>query len=234
MPASGVNHRRLLAVFFRPKEIIMYGLPDGSIVSLASVYGAAKPVTALTNAAPPVATATAHGLANAALVEVTSGWNDLNARIARLSGVATNAFNLEGFDTSNTTRYNPGSGGGSVREVQTFVEIPQILTFTTAGGDQQFWTGSFLADNFERQLPTVTSAQSITIELADDPTAPAYPVLIAASDARAIRALKLVLPNGSILLYNGYVSFNSTPSLNKGQIMTTRAVFTLVGRPVRY
>jgi hypothetical protein len=211
-----------------------YGLPDGSIVSLATVYGSAKTVSALTNAAPPVATSTAHGLANGTLIEVTSGWNDLNARIARVSGTAANAFNLEGFDTTNTTRFNPGSGGGSVREVVTFVEIPQILTFQTSGGDQQFWTGSFLADNFERQLPTVTSAQSITIELADDPTAPAYPALIAASDARAIRALKLALPNGSNLLYNGYVSFNSTPTLAKGQIMTTRATFTLVGRPVRY
>ena len=211
-----------------------YQLPDGSIVSLATVYGPAKAVTALTNAAPAVATSNAHGLANGALLEVTSGWQALNGRIMRATAAAANAFALENSDTSKQANFSPGGGIGSVREITQFMEIPQITDFTTNGGDQQFWTGSFLADNFERQLPTITSAQSIQMSMADDPAQPGLVALQIASDDRAIRALKLALPNGSVLLYNGYVSYNPTPTLTKGTIMTVRATFSLVGRPVRY
>ena len=34
--------------------------------------------------------------------------------------------------------------------------------------------------------------------------------------------------------YNGYVSFNETPTLTKGQVMQVTATFSLQGRPVRY
>ncbi len=211
-----------------------YQLPDGSIITLGTTYGAAKTVTALTNAAPPVAQSTAHGLINGTFVEVTSGWQSINQRIARVSGQTTNAFNYEGLDTTNTTANTVGGGVGSVREITAFTELPQVLGFTTSGGDQQFTQFAFLAENFERQLPTIFSAQSLTLTMADDPAQAGILALQAASDARAIRALKLALPNGSAILYNGYVSYNPTPTLNKGSIMQVTATFSLVGRPVRY
>ncbi len=46
--------------------------------------------------------------------------------------------------------------------------------------------------------------------------------------------MKVALPNGSVILYNGYVSFNETPTLTKGQVMQVRATISLQGRPVRY
>ena len=104
----------------------------------------------------------------------------------------------------------------------------------TSGGDQQFANFSFLEEDYERQLPTITSAQSIQIGLADDPLLAGYIALKAAGEARAIRALKVTLPNGAVLLYNGYCSFNETPTLTKGSVMQVRATFSLSGRPVRY
>ena len=209
-------------------------LPDGAIVSLATTYGTAKTVTAITNANPGVASSAAHGFANGDLLSVTSGWSNLNNRIVRVSGTAAGTFNLEGVDTSSTTQYPTGSGTGSVQAITAFTQISQIMGFSTSGGDQQFTNYSFLEQNFETQIPTVYSAQVLTLEIADDPSLAGYQALRAASEARATRALKIAMPDGSILLYQGYVSMNESPSVTKGQIMTIKATFSLQSRPVRY
>lgn len=210
-------------------------LPDLSTVAIATTYGTTKNVTVLTNAAPAKATSTAHGFTAGKLVELKSGWQGLNERIYRVGATpATDTFDLEGTDTTNLNRYPAGSSKGSVREITAFTQITQILTFETSGGEQQFATYSFLEEGFERQLPTVTSAQSITIGIADDPTLPGYIALKEAGEARAQRAIKLTLPDGSLILFNGVVSFNETPTLTKGEVMTVTATISLNGKPTRY
>lgn len=209
-------------------------LPNGVVISLATAYGTAKSVTAITNANPGVASSAAHGLANGAIIEVTSGWQKINERILRVAGTAASAFNLDGVDTTNVTMYPAGTGAGSVREVTAFTQITQILELSTSGGEMQFTQYSFLENDFESQLPTQASAQSLTMSIADDPALAGYQALKKAADERAVRALKMTMPNGSVLLYNGYVSFNETPSMTKGAVMACQATFSLMSRPVRY
>lgn len=121
-----------------------------------------------------------------------------------------------------------------MREITGFAQISQVLELSTSGGEQQFATYSFLENDYDSQIPTTLSAQSVSISIADDPTLPGYQALKAASDAKAVRALKMVLPSGSVLLYNGYVSFNETPTMTKGNVMACKATFSLLSRPVRY
>lgn len=209
-------------------------LPDGAIVSLATTYGSPKTVSAITNANPGVASSTAHGFSNGAILSMVSGWSNLNNRVVRVAGAATNAFNLDGLDTSLTTLYPAGSGAGTATEITAFTQITQIMGFTTSGGDQQFTNFSFLEQDFETQIPTIRSAMSIAIDIADDPSLAGYAALKAAADARAVRALKIAMPDGSFILYQGYVSFNETPSVTKGAVMQVKATFSLQSRPVRY
>ena len=209
-------------------------LPDGAIVSLATTMGTAKTVSALTNASPGVATSTAHGFTDGDLVIMESGWSNLNNRVVRVDNSATNAFDIEGIDTTSVTLFPAGSGTGTATEISAFTQLTQIMGFTTSGGDQQFATFSFLEQNYETQIPTITSAQTITIDIADDPTLAGYVALKAAADARATRGLKIAMPDGSFILYYGYVSFNETPTVSKGAVMQVKATFSLLGRPVRY
>ena len=58
----------------------MASVPTGTIFSLATVFAAAKTVTAITNAAEAVASCTAHGLEIGNTVVVLSGWSRLNRR----------------------------------------------------------------------------------------------------------------------------------------------------------
>ena len=106
-------------------------LPDGAIVSIATTYGTAKVVSAITNASPGVVTAATHGFANGDLVTMTSGWSNLNNRVVRVAGSAASAFNLDGQDTTSTSLYPAGSGVGTVTPITAFQQITQIMGFAT-------------------------------------------------------------------------------------------------------
>lgn len=209
-------------------------LPNGVTLALATTYASPKTVSALTNYDPAQATSNTHGYADGDFLEVTSGWAKLNQRVIRVDNAATNTFDLEGIDTSSTTSYPAGTGTGTVRKITAFTQITQVLDVTTAGGEMQFTTYSFLEQDFETQLPTQSSPQTMTINIADDPTLNGYTALKEAAEARDIRALKVTFPNGAVLLYNGYISFNETPSMTKNEVMAVTATFSLLSRPVRY
>jgi hypothetical protein len=209
-------------------------LPNGATLKLATVYGSAISITAASNANPAVLTAAAHGLANGDLVEVTSGWSRINNRIFRVILSAAGTFALEGLDSSNTVTYTPGGGVGSVRKITTLTQITQILETTSSGGEMGFTEVSLLENDFSTQLPTQASAQSIAISIADDPTLAGFIAVKAAAETRTPRALVVTLPNSSVILYNGIVSLDETPSLTKNSIMAVKSTFSLQGRPVRY
>lgn len=210
-------------------------LPNGVLFALATSYAAADTVTAVTNANPGVATTAApHGIADGAFIEVTSGWSKLNNRIVRADNAVGTSITYEGIDTSNTQTYPAGSGIGSIREITNWTQVSQILECTTSGGDMQFVTYSFLEQDFESQLPTQSSPMSIEMTIADDDTLPGFLALKAVAETRNLVGLRATLPNGSLILFNGYVSFNETPTMTKGQVMGVKATFNLQGRPVRY
>lgn len=209
-------------------------LPNGVTFALATAYGAVKAISAITNANPGVASAAAHGFSDGDFVEITSGWSRLNNRVVRVDAPTTDAFNVEGINTTSTLNYPSGTGGGSAREITQWTQISQIMELSTSGGEMQFTTYSFLEQDFESQLPTQSSAMTITMGIADDPALAGCQALKSLADAREPVALKATMPNGSVILYNGYVSFNETPTMTKNSVMVVNATFSLQGRPVRY
>lgn len=209
-------------------------LPNGAVVSIASAYAAPITVTAVSNANPAVATAEGHGLANGDIVEVTSGWSRLNSRVARVANVTADTFELEGINTTSTNLYPAGGGAGSVRKVSTWQQITQVLEFTTSGGEQQFVTYSFLEEDVEHQIPTVKSASSFQMTIGDDAELPWYSILSDANDDRIPRAVSVVLPSGSAIFYNGYVTLNKTPTLTKNELMGLQSTVSLTSEPQRY
>lgn len=209
-------------------------LPNGATVALASGYGTALPVTIATNAAPPVLTSTAHGLANGDFVEVTSGWSRLDQKTCRVSGVTANTFNLEGIDASSVLIYPAGGGIGSVREVTGYTQLAQVLSSSSTGGEQQFLTYQFLEGDSQKQIPTFKNAAGLTFSVADDATQAGYIIASEANDDRLKRSVKISLPSGAILSYNAYISINKTPSLSVNELMAVECTMSLLAEPVRY
>ncbi|QEU28916.1 phage tail protein [Pseudomonas luteola] len=210
-----------------------YRLPNGSIMEIASTYGTQFAVTGITNANPGVVTAPDADVTDGAVIALTSGWTRLNDRAFRADAPTADGFTLEGVDTTGSA-YSAGAGVGSGRAVSAWAQISQITDVATSGGEQQFATFGFLEEDEDRQLPTTKSAMSMTLTVADDPTLPYVATCEAADDDREPRVLRLTLPNGSVILYNAYVSISATPSLSRNNIMTRTITLSLAGRPVRY
>lgn len=211
-------------------------LPNGSTVSIASTFGSTKTMSAISNAAEAVATLEAsHGVVENDIIEIyTSGWSRLNGRVVRADSVSTNDVTLEDINTASTTSYPAGSGTGTIREVTAWTQITQVLEFNTEGGQQQFATYSFLEDDTERQLPTRKSAKSVTLSIGDDQSLAHYAVLLAADLDKVARPIRVVLPSGAVIYYNAVVSFDTTPTLTKDQVMALSVSLSLVAEPTRY
>ena len=210
-------------------------LPNGAIVAIASSYSAGNTITALTNANPAIATAT-NTLDAGDFVEITSGWSRLTNKVVRVpaAGLTGSAFGLEGYDTTLTTIYPAGSGTGSYRKIDGWTQISQVLSSSSSGGEQQFLEYQLLEADSQKRIPTFKSAAGLTLSIADDPSLAGYIACSVANDDRAQRAVRITLPNGSILLYNAYVSLNKTPSLTVNEVMACEVTLSLLAEPVRY
>ncbi|OXE36907.1 MAG: phage tail protein [Phenylobacterium zucineum] len=208
-------------------------LPNGIVLAIASAYAAALTVTAATNASETVLTVT-NTLVAGDYVVFTSGWANANNRVFRVKTPTASNLVLEGFDTTSTTLFPAGSGTGTIAKITTWTQISQIIGCTSSGGDPQYQTYSFLEQNFDTQIPTTTSAQSLSIEIADDPSLAGYQAVKAVALTRATTALRATLPAGGFILYNGIFAFDETPSMTKGNLMSVKAGVALQGKPVRY
>lgn len=209
-------------------------LPNGALVAIASGYGSALSVTALTNANPAVATSVAHGLTDGDIIEVTSGWSRLTNKIVKVDQLTADTFLMMGIDSSLTSIYPAASGVGSVRKITGWTQLSQILDSSSSGGEQQFLEYQLLEADAQKRIPTFKSAAGLTFSIADDPTLAGYILASTANDDRLPRAVRITLPNGSVIYYNAYISLNKTPSLTVNQIMACQATLSLLAEPVRY
>lgn len=210
-------------------------LPNGALVAIASGYGAAKTMSAITNANPGVATLEAsHGISTGDFFEVTSGWSRLTDKIIKAGTVSTNDVQLLGIDTSLTSIYPAAGGAGSIREITGWTQLSQILSSSSSGGEQQFLEYQLLESDAQKRIPTFKSAAGLSFSIADDPTLAGYILASAANDDRLPRAVKITLPSGSVILYNAYISLNKTPSLTVNEIMACEVTLSLKAEPVRY
>lgn len=210
-------------------------LATGTQVAVASTYGAGFTITAISNANPAVATLSAsHGVVVGDFIEITSGWDLLNKRVVRVSNLATNDATLEGINTSSTSNYPAGSGTGTGREITAWASITQVRSVSTSGGDLNFADITTISDTTQKQVPTTRSAQQIDFEFFDDPTLSWYVTAQTASDTNAITAIRIIFPNATRLLGNGYLSLQKNPTIEVNAPLTARLGFSSVADLVRY
>ena len=210
-----------------------FSLPDGSKIYLGTAFASAVSFATITNANPAQITSTAHGLSDGNELIVLSGWEEATENVFRVTGSATNDFDLEDLDTSDTDMYAAGTGAGSYQKINTWTELQQATNIQASGGDTQFATVELLSRRNAINIPTRFNATTLTLTMADDPTLAGYAAAVAASRKRAKRPFKIDM-GGSVGYGYGYISVNEMPQLNKGQVNTVTAVMTLLNRFIRY
>lgn len=97
---------------------------QGLILRVSSAALAADNITAITAANPPVVTATAHGIANGAIVAAANigGMTQLNNRAFVVANQTTNTVELKGIDATGYTAY---TSGGTLTE-HTMIAVGEV------------------------------------------------------------------------------------------------------------
>lgn len=105
---------------------------QGSILKIETTRAAAKTITGITAASPPVVTATAHGYSNGDIVVITGvvGMVQVNDRCFQVASVTTDTFELEGVVGTGYTAY---SSGGSAYKL-TLGEVGRVANFSGFDG----------------------------------------------------------------------------------------------------
>ncbi|WP_114195488.1 phage tail protein [Edaphovirga cremea] len=206
-----------------------YALPNGATVHIASAYDTKLIVSGISNAASAVVTTSAaHTLKVGDIIQLSSGWSSLDNIVARISVVAGSTLTLEDINTTDTGTYAPGAGGGSLRKIVSWAELPQITEVANAGGEQQNIQVQFLSDNRQRNLDTFKSAQTQTFTLAHDSSLPIYPILRAADKSGDFLAAKMYVPKAKENRYwCASVSFNQTPVTAVNAIETVSVILNM-------
>lgn len=211
-----------------------YSLPEGSSQQFSNTLAAAKTITAITNANPAVATCTAHGYTTGDEIMLSSGWEDATDSVYKIESVDSNSFKILGLDSTNTSFFPAGSGGGSAQKLSAWTAIPQVLTISASGGDARFTDVNPLAKRNGIRIPTGFNATSVTLSLGFDATTPAYKTMVDISRSLSKVAFKQVLSGGSVQYGYGYMSVSEFPKLNNNQVNTVDAALTFLGRTMSY
>lgn len=209
---------------------------NGARYAVATQLAAAVALSGITNANPAVASAgTTPNVGDVTLI--TSGWSELNGAVARVATeVEGVSFTLGGVDTSDIVRYPSGEGGGTYQVASGFVNIPKIRELNLQGGEQNFYTYQYVDDPSGRQMqaPTFKSAQTLTLQVDYDPSLPHFNQLVELDRKRGVAILRETLPNGDVIYYVGWISFNKVPSKVLNEFMANQLTFSLTADPIRY
>ena len=208
-------------------------LAVGTTVKIASTYGAAKAVSAISNANPAVATLEAsHGVIVGDIVHLSSGWGLADNRLFRASVVDTNDVTLEGFNTLNTDLYPAGSGVGTAREITGWTEITQITReYQVSGGETNYADISDLKDRQDKKIPVSRSAVDVKLPIYDDPGLAFYAKI---NDADAIETGgAFIYPNNRKVYFAGFWSIGDIATVSDSTLRNVVDV-GLASRPTSY
>lgn len=212
-----------------------YNFPEGSRFLFSNTFAAAKTLAAMSNANPSVATSVAHGYVDNDELLLTSGWEDATDTVFKADQLTADTFSLLGLDTANTSFYSAGGGANSsAQKITNWLEIPQVLSIATSGGDPRFTTISPLARRNQINVPTGFNATSITLTLGHDAANANYQTMLGISRALQKVAFKMILSGGATTYGFGYLAVSEVPALNVNQANTVQASFTLLGRAISY
>lgn len=209
----------------------------GAAFDIAATFGTTVTVSAATNVASSVVTVgVGHGFVVGDFAEILTGasWQRAEGRLYRVSNVATNDITFEGFDTTNTSLY-PAAGfvGGTVRRIATWTTISQVQNLELTGGEVQFTDITGIGDLIGKQFPTIRSPITANLPVFYDPGLAWLSTVRTASEANAVRALRVRGPSGMRLVLNGYVSFLDAPTI-EGDVLRGTVSFSSVNIPTVY
>jgi hypothetical protein len=132
-------------------------------LEIALTFSAAKVVTAITKAAPGVATSAAHGLTDGMVGfwTITDGMVELHEQATRVKNSATNAFDLQSLDTTTYSTFTTGT----FTPAATWATLSEAVGYSIGGGSANQLDDTRLLDTKTRNVNGLLGAQNVTIDV---------------------------------------------------------------------
>lgn len=197
---------------------------SGVAVAMQSALAAPKTLTAITKAAPGVATSTAHGYVNGEyLFTEIQGMNELHNRVVRAADVTANTFEMQGDGAVDIDTTNYGTFTSGTAKLITFgTSLATLTDINASGGTFGFEDTTTIHDLFRTQIPTVADPATFTFNSFWDPADVGLIALKTASDTKAQRAFRFSWPDGGRIAFVGYVGCSMIPSGQaQGKVLTS-------------
>jgi hypothetical protein len=196
-------------------------------VEVSKTEGTPIAVTAVTQASPGVATATAHGLATKSVgyFSVANGMTQLEGQAVRLGAVAANTFALE---DQNSTTY-PAFTTGTFVPITQWATLAKSTTFTEGGGDAEKINVTTLLDNTRKERNGLLASETVSIQLlAESLPSEALQIIIDAARQSKLLVFRVTWANGDVAVFRGEPS-KPGRDVQQGQAGTGSVSVTVTG-----
>lgn len=200
-------------------------------IAMQSAIATSKVITAITQADPAVVSSVAHGYANGDYVLMAAqGMTQVNGRVFRVSGVATDSFELEGIDSTGFDAFT----SGDAKSLTFGTSLTTVTAVSGSGGDFDFIDTTTVHDDIKTQIPGLPSALTYNFENIWDISDAALAAMKLASDNQGERAFLFTFPNGQKMTFNGFVGASLVPGGSAQDKVTTSTTITAFGTPTYY
>lgn len=209
---------------------------NGAKYAFSTALAQAVAITGISNAFPAIASAATLPAAGD-VVLLQSNWSELNELATYARNPGAGSFTLAGVDTTDTGLYFPTeSTPANYRVASAFVSLSQIRGIEQSGGDANAFNFSYIDDRGTRQRskPTDDNPLSLVFTMDEDSTLPWFEALRIVSRKRQLVTMRERLPEGDVLLYTGYMSFNPSPSRTRNENRTVRATMSVNSEILRF
>lgn len=206
-------------------------------VAVQSTLGVALTVSAVTlanssDSPPSSASSTSHGLSNGDYVvfTVTDGMVQLDGQAVRVYNVTTNAFELEGLDTSSYSAWTTGT----CKKVTAFSTLSSAQNVTMPNAAPAKIDITRLIDVVKQYVYGLPDAPQGSIVGLFNPGGAAEALIIAATNNNSRIAIKLNWAGGPHTIFNAFVSGGAGFDLQTNAAAHATFEFTPIAKVLHY
>jgi len=196
-------------------------------VEVALTFDTPIAPTAITKAFPPVATLTAHGLADgeAGFFAITDGMVELEGQAILVDNATATTFELPGLDSTDYSTYV--AAGSTLSTAATWGTLAESTAYAVGGGASTQLDDTRLIDAKNRNEAGNLASQDVTIDIKPQETSGAAMAFIERQAQRARACLFKISKGGKVLrVFYGVPSLPGE-SVSAGQLATGQLSVTV-------
>lgn len=187
-------------------------------LEIATAFGTAKTVTAVTLASPGVATSTAHAMTNGTVGfwTVGAGMVQLDGQATRVYNQTANSFDLQGLNTAGYSAFT----AGTFTPVSTWTTLAEVIGYSVGGGTPDQLDDTKLLDVTRQTVFGLLPADTVQIDLLSQTfNSSAMQLIEDASIASTYQVYRITMNDGSVRVFRGMPS-RPGESLQRAQLAT--------------